>query len=125
VEIQLPFIILEENDIIVFVSIEKAESYLEPYDLNLMAEYDSCGLELEFGIKKVNRKSGLWFSIQVETVVIRAKEPETINSEGLRQLLVEHLRKTRTHWRKPFVQRDWEQQSFSDLIKIAGEIWKN
>jgi hypothetical protein len=88
--IQFPIIISDSGDITVFDTLESAESYLEPCDMNVLTGFDCQGKILEFGIKKESRKI-LWGATKIEKISVQANAMGYTNKEELQKLLVRYL----------------------------------
>lgn len=73
-----PIIIYDNGDLLIFESIEKAESYLEPIDIDIYTAYD-CEGHLLFLIE------------QGERVTIRLAETEPNHVNELRHVLIDFL----------------------------------
>jgi hypothetical protein len=118
--IQFPIIISDSGDITVFDSLERAESYLEPCDMNVLTGFDCQGKILEFGGKKEIRKI-LWRTAEIEKISVHANAMGHTNKEELQKLLVRYLGRIYTVHKEVFIQRDWEQLSLQELIDIIKD----
>jgi hypothetical protein len=118
--LNLPLIISASGDITVFDSVEKAESYFDPYDVHSLIGFDSQGKILEFNIRKeVKRVVGI--PTNLEKLAISVKD-EPADEGNLRRIIVEYLSRVRSVNQKPFLQKDWNQFSLPAIIDIVREI---
>jgi hypothetical protein len=104
--IKLPIIIDEFGDVLVFESVEKAESFLEPIDVinDDVIAYDGEGRLLTFSIE-----TGIWF----DRVVLHSAEKEPNHAPELRHALVRFLSQLG-------VSDKWlSRASLSDLVNRA------
>ena|SRR6185312_5700241 len=111
-----PIVLFEDLDLMVFPSIEKAEQFLEPIDVEQgdCLGYDSEGRLLQFG---VIRPRSLWARMSPSgerTVLLKAESVPT-HQDDLRDKLIAHLRHVG-------VSEMWlTQATVSDMISKALE----
>jgi hypothetical protein len=97
-----PIIVNDSGDVLVFTTVAKAESYLEPIDI-LKGEnevYDSDGVRLTASILKNDRGR--------ERVTLRFTEPRVQDAERLRVILTRFLSKV-SDAPQPFASLSLEQ----------------
>lgn len=94
-----PIIVDSQGDLLLFESVEKAERYLEPIDIEgeLVPIFDSEGRRLVARI--VPDKIGWWG--QTAKVTLSLAEEEAANETDLRMLLIEFLNKVRAESPNP------------------------
>ncbi len=118
--IHFPIIISASGDIAVFNSIEKAENYYEPYDIDSLIGFDNQGYILEFEVqKRIHRVIGI--ATEIERIAIKVKE-EKIDLEESRKLIIEYVSRIRSVNHRPFLQRDWNQLTIPELIEVIKKI---
>lgn len=91
-----PIIVFDNGDVLIFESVEKAESYLEPIDIPVYSAYDSCGhlLQLQRQQNRVKihlADPELNYSDQLKTILIEFLSKIEISSDYLSELSIQEL----------------------------------
>lgn len=77
-----PIFLWEPNELLVWASVEAAESGIEPYDVNVGVVYDAEGRLLAF---ELDGRGRLW----EKRVVLRERESEPTHQKELRTAIVQ------------------------------------
>jgi len=107
-----PVIVIDDGDMMVFSSKEFAEEYIEPQDIHTYEAFDSLGTKLVLSLKKITDRA-FWVEISLEEIIM---------NDYLRNKIINYLRRIQSVDRSPFTQRNWDQFTLSELIKVLTEV---
>ena len=117
-----PIIVSEFGELYVFNTVQKTESYVEIYDIDDYEVFDCRGKKLKFVSTKIRRQ--IWGK-EREVLGVKIVEPdiEVFESERLKSIIVDYLKRKKISNRKPFIQKDWDtlilENLITELVNIA------